>query len=147
VSATIVGRTPGGCVVRFESSITIGMRVLVLFAGVFVMMFGLGLRAVEREHGAGLTFTTEARSDGVWVVYEVDEFTAAKTRVYAGTRDQALDYVDDRRNVAEDTFPSNVIVAVGIVLVIGAFGAGWHRPPVPYQRARGTPGGAVPHGS
>lgn len=99
---------------------------LLAVIGVLLFLGGLVAVGIEEEYGSGLDFSLDSRPDGVVVVYESTEQEPAPREVFRGSEDEAMEFVEQRRESRENTVLPALVAAVGaVVLVVGLIG--WRR--------------------
>jgi hypothetical protein len=88
-------------------------RVSLLVLSLIVLFLGAAAWSVEDTYGHGLDFTLKGR-----FVHE----TAVDQPVFDGTRQEADEYMERRRDSAErDFLLPGAIIALGLALLIAAF--------------------------
>jgi hypothetical protein len=93
-------------------------RIVLIVLGLVVVLGGLFAWTVENEYGSGLDFSLRPR-DGQTAVYEAQ---AGSEPVFVGSRDEASEYMEQRRAPGESFVVPGAIIAAGAILVIvGAF--------------------------
>jgi hypothetical protein len=93
-------------------------RIVLIVLGLVVVLGGLFAWTVENEYGSGLDFSLRPR-DGQTAVYEAQ---AGSEPVFVGSRDEASEYMEQRRAAGESFVVPGAIIAAGAILVIvGAF--------------------------
>jgi hypothetical protein len=93
-------------------------RIELIVLGLVVVLGGLFAWTVENEYGSGLDFSLRPR-DGQTAVYEAQ---AGSEPVFVGSRDEASEYMEQRRAAGESFVVPGAIIAAGAILVIvGAF--------------------------
>lgn len=93
-------------------------RIVLIVLGVIAVLGGVFAWTIEDEIGSGLDFSTRPR-DGQTAVYEAQ---AGEEPVFVGSRDEAFEYMEQRRAAGESFVLPGAIIAVGAILVVvGAF--------------------------
>jgi hypothetical protein len=101
------------------------VRIVLIVLGLLAVLGGVFAWTIEDEYGAGLDFSTRPR-DGQTAVYEAQ---AGEEPVFVGSRDEAFEYMEQRRAAGESFVLSGAIIAAGaIVVIVGALaGRGTNR--------------------
>jgi hypothetical protein len=86
--------------------------------GLIAVLGGVFAWTIEDEYGSGLDFSTRPR-DSQTAVYEAQ---AGEEPVFVGSRDEAFEYMEQRRAAGESFVLPGAIIAVGAILsIVGAF--------------------------
>ena len=105
------------------------VRIVLVVLGLVVVLGGVFAWTIEDEFGSGLDFSTRPR-DGQIAVYETQ---AGEEPVFVGSREEAFEYMEQRRTAGESYVLPGAIIAVGaIIFLIGALAG------VPGRRPSGT---------
>jgi hypothetical protein len=89
-------------------------RIVLIVFGLVAVLGGLFAWTVEDEYGSGLDFSTRPR-DGQTAVYEAQ---AGEEPVFVGSRDEAFEYMEQRRTAGESFVLPGAITAAGAILVV-----------------------------
>jgi hypothetical protein len=94
------------------------VRIGLIVLGVVAVLGGIFAWSVEDSYGSGLDYSTKP-SDGDVAVFES---SAGAEPVFVGSRDEALDYMDQQR-IARESFviPGAIIASGAILVIVGAF--------------------------
>jgi hypothetical protein len=95
------------------------VRILLVLLGLFVVLVGFVVWAVEDEYGSGTNFLVEHREDGHAIVYAVDE-PGGQAPVFEGTTSQAQAYVEQQQAGGKNFLVPGLIIAAGAILVVAA---------------------------
>jgi hypothetical protein len=98
------------------------VRIVLIVAGLVAVLGGVFAWTIEDEYGSGLDFSTRPRN-GQTAVYETQ---TGEEPVFVGPRDEAFEYMEQRRSAGESFVLPGVIVAAGAIVVIAGASAG-HR--------------------
>jgi hypothetical protein len=91
---------------------------VLIVVGLLTVLGGAFAWTIEDEYGSGLDFSTRPM-DGQTAVYETQ---AGEEPVFVGDRDEAFEYMEQRRAAGESfVVPGAIIAAGAIVVVVGAF--------------------------
>jgi hypothetical protein len=94
------------------------VRIVLIVVGLVAVLGGVFAWTIEDESGSGLDFSTRPE-DGQTAVYQAQ---AGEEPVFVGSRDEAFEYMEQRRAAGESfALPGAIIAAGAIVLVVGAF--------------------------
>jgi hypothetical protein len=93
-------------------------RIGIIVLGLVAVLGGLFAWSIEDSYGSGLNYSLEPR-DGRTHVYEEQ---AGEEPVFIGSRDEAFEYMEQKRAAGESFVLPGAILATGATLVIvGAF--------------------------
>lgn len=93
------------------------VRIVLIVLGLVAVLGGLFAWTVEDAYGSGLDFSLRPR-DGQTAVYEAQ---AGEEPVFVGSRDEAFEYMEQRRAAGESFVLPGAIIAAGVILVaVGA---------------------------
>ena len=93
-------------------------RIVLIVLGLVAVLGGVFAWTIEDEYGSGLDFSTRPR-DGQTAVYEAQ---AGEEPVFVGSRDEAFEYMEQRRAAGESfVLPGAIIAAGAILVIVGAF--------------------------
>jgi hypothetical protein len=94
------------------------VRSVLIASGVVVILGGIFAWSVEAEYGSGLDFSTEPRN-GQTAVFEAQ---SGEEPAFVGSRDDAFEYMEQRRAAGESFVVPGAIIAVGVILLaVGVF--------------------------
>ena len=94
------------------------VRIALIVLGLLAVLGGVFAWTVEDEYGSGLDFSTRP-TDGQTAVYEAQ---AGEEPVFVGSRDEAFEYMEERRAEGRSfVLPGAIIAAGAIVVIVGAF--------------------------
>lgn len=105
---------------------TRSIRVLIGVLGVFAVLVGLALWSLETEYGGNGVGGSES-FNGVTRVFDVDEQSVdaeghpVTTIVFEGTEAEAQAFMEQRWNEGRNYAIPAVTIAIGAILVLGAF--------------------------
>ena len=93
------------------------VRIGLIVLGLVAILGGVFAWTIEDQYGSGLDFTLKPR-DGQTYVYEAQ---TGSEPVFVGSRDEADEYMEQRRAAGESfVVPGAVIAAGAIVVIVGA---------------------------
>jgi hypothetical protein len=93
---------------------------VLVVVGLLPVLGGVFSWTIEDEYGSGLDFSTTPR-DGQIAVYEAQ---AGEEPVFVGSRDEAFEYMEQRRAAGESSLLPGAIIATGAIVVIVGASAG-----------------------
>ena len=94
------------------------VRSVLIASGLVVILGGVFAWSVEGEYGSGLDFSTKPQDDQTAVF----EAQSGEEAVFVGSRDEAFEYMEQRRAADESFVVPGAIIAVGVILVaVGVF--------------------------
>ena len=103
---------------RATRALTSGtVRIVLIGVGLLSVLGGVFAWTIEEEYGSGLDFSTRP-TGGQIAVYEAQ---AGEEPVFVGARDEAFEYMEQRRAAGESfLLPGAIIAAGATVVVVGA---------------------------
>jgi hypothetical protein len=94
------------------------VRIVLIVLGLVAVLGGMAAWAIEDEYGSGLNYSLVPRDDRTYVYEE----QAGEEPVFVGSRDEAFEYMEQRRAAGESfVLPGAIIAAGAILVIVGAF--------------------------